>query len=111
MPSRDDSEPAASSEPIDAATTEVTQVFYWPPWLSFLRPFFAMLGPIFLSDDRKMAELQREGLKFNPNLMLIQDSDVPAMWYHRLKKAWASSVETGTPFVNPVQPRTLRWRS
>jgi len=100
-----------SCTPIDAATTEVTQVFYWPPWLSFLRPFFAMLGPIFLSDDRKMAELQREGLKFNPNLMLIQDSDVPAMWYHRLKKAWASSVESGTPFVNPVQPRTLSWRS
>jgi len=100
-----------SCTPIDAATTEVTQVFYWPPWLSFLRPFFAMLGPIFLSDDRKIAELQREGLRFNPNLMLIQDSDVPAMWYHRLKKAWASSVESGTPFVNPVQPRTLRWRS
>jgi phenylpropionate dioxygenase-like ring-hydroxylating dioxygenase large terminal subunit len=97
--------------PIDDATTEVTQVFYWPAWLSFLKPFFAVLGPIFLSDDRKMAELQREGLKFNPKLMLIQDSDVPAIWYHRLKKAWAASVEGGTPFVNPVQPRTLKWRS
>lgn len=97
--------------PIDAETTQVTQVFYWPAWLGFLKPFFMALGPTFLSDDRKMAELQREGLKFNPNLMLIQDSDVPAMWYHRLKKAWASSVETGAPFVNPIQPRTLRWRS
>jgi hypothetical protein len=43
--------------------------------------------------------------------MLIQDSDVPAMWYHRLKKAWIESVETGAPFTNPVQPRTLKWRS
>jgi len=97
--------------PIDADTTQVTQVFYWPVWLGVLKPFFMAFGPTFLSDDRKMAELQREGLKFNPSLMLIQDSDVPAMWYHRLKKAWAASVDSGTPFVNPIQPRTLRWRS
>ena len=50
-------------------------------------------------------ELQREGLKFNPNLMLIQDADQPAIWYHRVKKAWAESVENGTEFVNPVQER------
>jgi len=58
-----------------------------------------------------MVELQREGLKFNPRLMLIQDADMPAMWYHRLKKAWAESVATGAPFANPVQETTLRWRS
>ncbi len=50
-------------------------------------------------------------MKFNPNLMLIQDSDMPAIWYHRVKKAWAESVENGTDFVNPVQERTLRWKS
>ena len=77
----------------------------------FIKPFFMALGPTFLADDRRMVELQREGLKFNPRLLLIQDSDVPAMWYHRLKKAWAESLATGTPFVNPVQKRTLRWRS
>jgi len=97
--------------PRDADTTEVTQTFYWPAWLGFIKPFFMALGPTFLGDDRKMVELQKEGLKFNPSLMLIQDSDVPAMWYHRLKKAWAESVRTGTPFVNPVQEKTLRWRS
>jgi len=43
--------------------------------------------------------------------MLIQDSDQPAIWYHRVKKAWAESTEKGTPFVNPVQERVLRWRS
>jgi hypothetical protein len=56
-------------------------------------------------------DLQNEGLKFAPPQMLIQDADVPAIWYHRLKKAWAESVATGAPFVNPVQERTLRWRS
>jgi phenylpropionate dioxygenase-like ring-hydroxylating dioxygenase large terminal subunit len=97
--------------PIDADRTQVTQIFYWPAWLGFIRPFFTALGPTFLGDDRRMVELQREGLKFDPPLMLIQDSDVPAMWYHRVKRAWADSVASGTPFHNPLQPRTLRWRS
>ena len=97
--------------PIDADTTQVTQVFYWPLWLSFLKPFFWAFGRTFLSDDRKMVELQREGLKFNPSLMLIQDSDVPAMRYHRIKKAWAESTASGVPFVNPVKERVLKWRS
>jgi phenylpropionate dioxygenase-like ring-hydroxylating dioxygenase large terminal subunit len=97
--------------PIDAQTTRVTQIFYWPTWLGFVKPFFMALGPTFLGDDRRIVELQREGLKFDPRLMLIQDADVPAMWYHRLKKAWADSVATGAPFANPVKETTLRWRS
>lgn len=100
-----------TTTPIDADTTQVTQVFYWPWWMGFLKPFFWAFGRTFLGDDRKMVELQREGLKFNPSLMLIQDSDVPAMWYHRLKKAWAEATATGAPFVNPVKERTLRWKS
>ncbi|HEY5047963.1 MAG TPA: aromatic ring-hydroxylating dioxygenase subunit alpha [Rhizomicrobium sp.] len=97
--------------PLDAHSTQVTQIFYWPAWLAFLKPFFMILGPTFLSDDRGIVELQKQGLKFDPPLMLIQDSDVPAMWYYRLKKAWAESVATGNPFANPVRERTLRWRS
>jgi phenylpropionate dioxygenase-like ring-hydroxylating dioxygenase large terminal subunit len=97
--------------PRDADRTDIIQVFYWPGWLSFIRPFFMALGPTFIADDRKIVELQREGLKFSPNLMLIQDSDQPAIWYHRVKKAWADSLASGTEFVNPVQERTLRWKS
>jgi len=97
--------------PRDAENTDVIQVFYWPAWLNFIYPFFWALGATFIGDDRKIVELQRQGLKFNPNLMLIQDADQPAIWYHRVKKAWAESVEKGTEFVNPVQERTLRWRS
>lgn len=97
--------------PIDADNTQVTQVFYWPAWLFFIKPFFWLMGPTFLGDDRRMVELQREGLKFDPRLMLIQDADVPAMWYHRLKKAWAESTATGAGFVNPLKEAVLRWRS
>jgi phenylpropionate dioxygenase-like ring-hydroxylating dioxygenase large terminal subunit len=97
--------------PRDAENTDTIHVMYWPAWAGFIKPVFMALGPTFMADDRKMVELQREGLKFNPNLMLIQDGDQPAIWYHRIKKAWAESVENGTEFVNPVQERTLRWRS
>jgi phenylpropionate dioxygenase-like ring-hydroxylating dioxygenase large terminal subunit len=98
--------------PIDDDRTEVTQTFYWNrAWLSALKPVFRPFMHAFLSQDRAMVELQREGLKFNPRLMLIQDADVPAMWYHRLKKVWTTSVEEGVQFVNPVAETTLKWRS
>ena len=98
--------------PKDEHTTLVTQIFYWTmPGLGLLKPFFRPFARSFLGQDRKIVELQNEGLKFSPPQMLIQDADVPALWYHRLKKAWAESVANGTPFVNPVQERTLRWRS
>jgi phenylpropionate dioxygenase-like ring-hydroxylating dioxygenase large terminal subunit len=98
--------------PQDATHTLVTQVFYWnAPWLAAIRPFFRPFARAFLAQDRQIVELQNEGLKFGPPQMLIQDADVPAIWYHRLKKTWAESVESGKPFENPVQERTLRWRS
>jgi phenylpropionate dioxygenase-like ring-hydroxylating dioxygenase large terminal subunit len=98
--------------PQDKDHTLVTQVFYWTmPALGLLRPLLAPFVRTFVGQDRKIVELQNEGLKFSPPQMLIQDADVPAIWYHRLKKAWADSVATGTPFANPVQERVLRWRS
>ena len=101
-----------SVTPRDGESTLVTQVFYWTaPWLAAIRPFFRPFARAFLGQDRRIVELQNQGLKFSPPQMLIQDADVPAIWYHRLKKAWSESVQTGKPFINPVQERTLRWRS
>ena len=98
--------------PICDNTTEVTQTFYWNrAWLGLLKPAFRPFVRAFLGQDRAMVELQREGLRFNPRLMLIRDADVPAMWYHRLKKAWMGSIESGAEFVNPVPDATLKWRS
>ena len=98
--------------PRDNESTLVTQVFYWTaPWLGAIRPFFRPFARAFLGQDRRIVEMQNQGLRYSPPQMLIQDADVPAIWYHRLKKAWSEFVETGKPFVNPVQERTLRWRS
>ncbi len=98
--------------PVDADHTEVTQTFYWNRgWFGLFKPLLRPFMRAFLGQDRAMVELQREGLRFSPRLMLIPDADVPAMWYQRLKKAWTASLETGEPFVNPVPETILRWRS
>lgn len=98
--------------PKDKDHTLVTQVFYGPAMLFALAaPVFRPFARAFLGQDRRMVELQNEGLKYGGTQLLIQDADVPAIWYHRLKKAWAESIRTHEPFVNPVKERTLRWRS
>jgi len=58
-----------------------------------------------------MVDLQQEGLKYDPRLMLINDTDVQAKWYFRLKEEYLASQDENRAFVNPVKPATLRWRS
>jgi phenylpropionate dioxygenase-like ring-hydroxylating dioxygenase large terminal subunit len=98
--------------PVTDEQTEVTQTFFWNvALLTALKPVFQRVARVFLGQDRGMVTLQRQGLKFNPRLMLIQDADTPAMWYHRLKKEWAEAGAEKRAFVNPVPESTLRWRS
>ena len=44
-------------------------------------------------------------------MLLIDDADVQAKWYYRLKKAHQRMVDEQVPFENPVTESTLRWRS
>ncbi|MCE9522173.1 MAG: aromatic ring-hydroxylating dioxygenase subunit alpha [Alphaproteobacteria bacterium] len=98
--------------PLNDDETEVTQTFYWNmAWIAPFKPIAQSIARVFLGQDRHMVTLQKEGLKFNPRLMLIQDADVPAMWYYRLKKEWHESSAAKRDFVNPVPEATLRWRS
>ena len=97
--------------PQDEHQTRVTQVFYWTmPWSQSGEAVLpeALRARVHRPDH--IVEIQNEGLKFNPPQMLIQDADVPALWYYRRRRR-GRTVATGTPFVNPVQERTLRWRS
>lgn len=101
-----------SVTPIDEKTTEITQSFYWTmPFLSIFKPVARRFMRSFLGQDRDMVNLQQQGLRFDPRLMLINDADVQAKWYHRLKSEWGDAVAQGRPFQNPVKPATLRWRS
>jgi phenylpropionate dioxygenase-like ring-hydroxylating dioxygenase large terminal subunit len=66
----------------------------------------------FVEQDRRTMELQAEGLKHNPHLMLIDDADRPAKWYFGLKAAYLESKRTGLPMKHPLSgPVTLKWRS
>lgn len=98
--------------PIDEAVTEINHQIYWTqPWLSPLKPLLRPFARAFLKQDCDIVTMQQEGLKHDPNLMLINDADMQAKWYYRLKDAWAKAAENGGPFENPVKPQTLRWRS
>lgn len=98
--------------PQNAHSTEFTQLFYWnAPILSLLKPLVRRAVKTFLRQDGDMVTLQGEGLKYDPNLLLVDDADMLAKWYFRCKREWAASRADGRDFVNPVQETTLRWRS
>jgi phenylpropionate dioxygenase-like ring-hydroxylating dioxygenase large terminal subunit len=98
--------------PLDEAGSEVHQCLYWTmPWLGPLKPVARVLTHRFLKQDRDVVVKQEEGLRHDPPMMLIDDSDTQAKWYFRLKRERLDSQREKRPFVNPVEPRTLRWLS
>lgn len=99
--------------PVDAASTRITQLTYWTgaPLLNLGMPFAPGMAREFLDQDGRMVDLQNEGLRYQPGMMWIDDIDVQAKWYLKLKKEWAASRAEAREFVNPLEPATLRWRS
>jgi phenylpropionate dioxygenase-like ring-hydroxylating dioxygenase large terminal subunit len=98
--------------PIDDRLTEINHCIYWTsPWLSALRPILRRYVRAFLHQDRDIMERQQQGLRFNPPLTLIDDADTQAKWYYRLKREYRRAHAEGRPFRNPVELRTLEWRS
>src|SRR6202142_591224 len=81
-------------------------IFRWVPFGPWLLKFvFAK----FVEQDRRTMELQSEGLKTNPHLMLIDDADRPAKWYFGLKAAHLEAKRTGGEMKHPMRgPVTLR---
>ena len=84
-------------------------IFSWFPFgPSLLKFVFAK----FVEQDRRTMELQAEGLKHNPHLMLIDDADRPAKWYFALKAAHLEAKNSGAAMKHPLAgPVTLKWRS
>lgn len=84
-------------------------VFYGFPFVVAIAKFF---GRRFVRQDQQTMERQSEGLKFNPNLILVDDADRPAKWYFQLKAAHLRSKRDGEPMRHPLNgPVTLKWRS
>jgi phenylpropionate dioxygenase-like ring-hydroxylating dioxygenase large terminal subunit len=84
-------------------------LFRWVPFVPELLKF--VFGK-FVEQDRRTMELQSEGLKHNPHLMLIDDADRPAKWYFQLKAAHLEAKRAGAQMKHPMSgPVTLKWRS
>lgn len=84
-------------------------VFRWVPGMV---PIFRAFARRFIEQDRRTMEMQAEGLRRNPKLMLIDDADRPAKWYFQLKARLMEMRRTGADIPHPIPgPVALRWRS
>ncbi|OUL26619.1 aromatic ring-hydroxylating dioxygenase subunit alpha [Nostoc sp. 106C] len=98
--------------PISETESEVNFAFYWTvPWAGFAKPLIRLLTRAFLGQDRTVVEKQQIGLKYDPVLRLIKDSDMQAQWYYQLKREYARSIAEDRSFVNPVKSQLLHWRA
>jgi len=98
--------------PLDEKRTQIRQFFFTDLMsVKLLKPFIAAGARKFLRQDAHMVDLQQEGLKYNPKLMLIEDADTQAKWYYTIKKEWAKSRAEGREFINPVKAKILKYRS
>lgn len=81
-------------------------------WFPFAPSLLKFVFRKFVEQDRRTMELQSEGLKYSPHLMLIDDADRPAKWYFALKGAHLEAKRSGGEMKHPLSgPLTLKWRS
>jgi phenylpropionate dioxygenase-like ring-hydroxylating dioxygenase large terminal subunit len=100
--------------PITRSRCRIDVVACWNifRWLPFGRELLKYVFAKFVEQDRRTMEMQSEGLRQNPHLMLIDDADRPAKWYFQLKQAFLEARRTGAEFRHPMSgPVTLKWRS
>ena len=99
--------------PIEPKKTRITQITYWnsSPLLDVMTPILKPAARMFLNQDGDMVNLQNEGMKYQKNMLWIDDIDVQAKWYQVLKRAWVKARTEDAEFDNPIEPRKLRWRS
>lgn len=99
--------------PQTESETLIVQFTYWDntPILNLLMPLLPSMVETFLNQDGRMVDLQNLGLKHQKNMLWIDDIDVQAKWYQRLKKEWQIAKSENRDFSNPIEPTKLKWRS
>ena len=99
--------------PITPKETQITQLTWWTgaPLLNLAIPILKPAGRKFLDQDGDMVDLQNQGLAYQTNMLWIDDIDVQAKWYQILKREWTNARTEPRDFVNPIEPRVLRWMS
>lgn len=102
----------ATVSPVSDEETIVQQTMYWSfPWMSPAKGLLRYLIRHFLTEDRKYAIRQKEGLAHQQPFMFIGDADAQIQWFQRLRQAWLQSDSGRQPFVNPLVEETLRFNS
>ncbi|MBY0295403.1 MAG: aromatic ring-hydroxylating dioxygenase subunit alpha [Methylobacterium sp.] len=98
--------------PLEGGRTALINAMYWNiPALNALKPLARPFMRQFLGQDRDVLETAQKGLDRKPAMVLIGESDVQSQWYFALKREFLRAREAGAAFVNPLEPRELRWRS
>lgn len=101
-----------ATTPISETETEVTTLLYTTiPWFPLFKPFALNFMRSFLAQDRSILAKQKARLQDDPTTTFVGDADAQARWYYRLKKEFLRAEAEDRPFVNPIQAKTLRWRS
>ncbi len=93
--------------------TRITQLTWWTgaPLLNLAIPFARPMAKKFLAQDGRMVDLQNLGMAHQKGMLWIDDIDIQAKWYQKLKREWAACRAENRDFVNPIKPVTLRWNS
>ena len=93
--------------------TRITQLTWWTgaPLLNLAIPMAIPMAKKFLRQDGDMVDLQNTGMEHQKAMLWIDDIDVQAKWYQQLKREWTNARTEERDFENPIQPKTLRWRS
>ncbi|KAF0116677.1 MAG: Rieske 2Fe-2S family protein [Hyphomonadaceae bacterium] len=99
--------------PINETQTLIVQTTYWDnaPLLNLMLPILPGMGRKFLDQDGRMVDMQNFGLAHQKNMLWIDDIDVQAKWYQRLKREWREAIAEKREFKNPINATILRWRS
>jgi len=93
--------------------TRITQFTWWTgaPLLNLAIPMAKPMARKFLRQDGDMVDLQNQGMEHQKAMMWIDDIDVQAKWYQKLKREWTAARSEDRDFANPIEPTVLRWRS
>lgn len=98
--------------PLSETQTRITRIFWSDHWaFSIARPFLRLGVIAVLKRDGAMADLQDEGLRYDPAPNLVDDANEQAAWYQQLKCEWSQSRAEGRPFASPVKAATPRRKS
>ena len=101
----------AAVTPVTETLTDVHYCVYWTvPWLRPFRPLAAWMARDFLRQDLDMAAKLSHG-EVTPPMLFVGDADTQIAWMIRLKREYLASQAEGRPFVNPLHPQTLAWKS